>query len=269
MAAAQRESARLFWWSGRLLYVGSVGINTVPHAHHAVQVSIALAGRIRLRSDPSAEWTTCEAAIVPANQRHQLDAEANRLALFYFDPQCEESDRIVAPRVADARDGIVFIEPPPEAEWRPLLTSCLVGDPDPVQAARAWRTVINDLAGERHDPERIDARIEEAIATISALEDPRISAAEIASRVGLSPSRFAHLFREQMGLPLRRYLVWLRLQNAIAALSRGGTLTEAAHTAGFADSAHFSRAFRRMFGVPPSHVVKYSTIVQARNSIIW
>jgi AraC-like DNA-binding protein len=32
----------------------------------------------------------------------------------------------------------------------------------------------------------------------------------------------------------------------------GGSLTDAAHEAGFADSAHLSRTFRRMFGVAPS-----------------
>jgi AraC-like DNA-binding protein len=30
----------------------------------------------------------------------------------------------------------------------------------------------------------------------------------------------------------------------------GASLTEAAHEAGFADSAHFSRTFRRTFGLP-------------------
>ena len=35
-----------------------------------------------------------------------------------------------------------------------------------------------------------------------------------------------------------------------AVLAGGRSLTEAAHEAGFADSAHFSRTFRRMFGLP-------------------
>lgn len=35
-------------------------------------------------------------------------------------------------------------------------------------------------------------------------------------------------------------------------MGSGSSLTEAAHAAGFADSAHFSRTFRRMFGVAPA-----------------
>lgn len=66
----------------------------------------------------------------------------------------------------------------------------------------------------------------------------------------LSSSRARHLFVEQTGLPFRSYLLWLRITKAVRIMSAGSSLTEAAHEAGFADSAHFSRTFRRMFGIP-------------------
>jgi AraC family transcriptional regulator len=53
---------------------------------------------------------------------------------------------------------------------------------------------------------------------------------------------------EHTGLPFRTYLLWLRLTKAVGVFAGGRSLTEAAHEAGFADSAHFSRTFRRMFG---------------------
>ena len=46
----------------------------------------------------------------------------------------------------------------------------------------------------------------------------------------------------------------MRLERAAGELAHGRTLTEAAHAAGFADSAHLSRVFRRMFGIAPSDV---------------
>jgi len=36
---------------------------------------------------------------------------------------------------------------------------------------------------------------------------------------------------------------------AVEIFAGGGSLTEAAHRAGFSDSAHLSRTFRRMFGI--------------------
>jgi AraC-like DNA-binding protein len=78
------------------------------------------------------------------------------------------------------------------------------------------------------------------------------SLASLAAVVGLSPGRLMHVFTESIGVPLRPYLLWLKLQRAAAAVSTGVPLGEAAHLAGFADAAHMSRTFRRTFGVPPS-----------------
>ena len=56
--------------------------------------------------------------------------------------------------------------------------------------------------------------------------------------------------------PLRRYRLWNRMGAAVVACRDGGSLTEAAHAAGFASSAHFSTAFRDMFGMMPSELMK-------------
>ena len=57
-----------------------------------------------------------------------------------------------------------------------------------------------------------------------------------------------------MGLPIRRYVLWLRLRDVMFSLAAGHSLTEAAHRAGFSDSPHLSRTFRGMFGFPPSAI---------------
>src|SRR5215510_7262172 len=69
---------------------------------------------------------------------------------------------------------------------------------------------------------------------------------------GLSQSRFMHVFTESVRVPLRRYILWLRLQRASCELMDGVSVTTAAHSAGFSDAAHFTRTFRRMIGKTPS-----------------
>ncbi|WP_218018433.1 helix-turn-helix domain-containing protein [Nocardia amikacinitolerans] len=76
--------------------------------------------------------------------------------------------------------------------------------------------------------------------------------ADLARAVHLSESRLAHVFSAELGLPFRPYLRWLRVQRAVELLAAGHTLTEVAHGAGFADSAHLTRVCRAMFGAPPS-----------------
>ncbi|NOU52665.1 AraC family transcriptional regulator [Pseudoalteromonas sp. JBTF-M23] len=74
-------------------------------------------------------------------------------------------------------------------------------------------------------------------------------AKDIAQSLGLSKSRFLHVFKDNMQLPWRPYLLWRRLMCAIQSLSRGETATQAAYIAGFADSAHLSRTFKKQFGI--------------------
>jgi AraC-like DNA-binding protein len=77
--------------------------------------------------------------------------------------------------------------------------------------------------------------------------------------VGLSASRLTHLFTSQVGIPLRRYVLWSRLRIAISRVQAGDDLTDAAHGAGFADSAHLTRTTRDMFGLPPSVLSRHVT----------
>jgi AraC-like DNA-binding protein len=74
-------------------------------------------------------------------------------------------------------------------------------------------------------------------------------AAEISNQLALSESRFLHLFSQELGIAWRPYLLWCRLTCAIRAMVNNASATDAAHLAGFSDSAHLSRTFRNTFGM--------------------
>ncbi len=98
-------------------------------------------------------------------------------------------------------------------------------------------------------------RVDRIIASLAHRLDDATSLTALAADAALSPSRFRHLVSERVGMPLRPYVRWLRLQRALESAARGANLTEAAQSAGFADAAHLTRTMRRHFGVPPSAVV--------------
>jgi AraC-like DNA-binding protein len=50
---------------------------------------------------------------------------------------------------------------------------------------------------------------------------PRLD--EAARVAAVSPSRLTHLFTEEMGIPFRRYVLWLRLMLAVQAIAAGMT----------------------------------------------
>lgn len=242
---------QLFLWPGRALYIGT-SADTEAHAHHALQICIGVEEECRLRSTPRSPWRRHAGVVIGADVGHLLD-RGQHLALFYIDPESDEGLRL-----ASAMRGSDFL--PIEAARLEGVRRRLPLSMAQMSAADAG-TVLDEIVEglvaaprvRRHDP-----RIVGALERLRRDSCARRALAEVASEVSLSPSRFAHLFRADTGLPLRRYLLWLRLVEAVREIARGGSVTEAAHAAGFADSAHLTRTFRRMFGVAPSAIARGS-----------
>lgn len=80
---------------------------------------------------------------------------------------------------------------------------------------------------------------------------------ELAREAGLSPFHLARVFREEVGVPVHRYLIRTRLGKALQAMrSADADLTGIAQDAGFANHSHFTLQFRSLFGVTPSQLRK-------------
>jgi AraC-like DNA-binding protein len=94
------------------------------------------------------------------------------------------------------------------------------------------------------------------LAAIRASDDLRMSLDQAAEMAFLSPTRFAHLFRDQVGLPFSRYMLWRKLTRAMVAIASERTIAAAAHAADFADAAHLTRTFYQMVGMAPSALMR-------------
>jgi len=78
-----------------------------------------------------------------------------------------------------------------------------------------------------------------------------ISLAELAAVADLSPFHLNRVFRSAIGLPPHRYLEQLRVRRARALLGGALPLSQVALDSGFVDQSHFTRHFKRHFGVTP------------------
>ena len=236
----------LYIGENRVLYAGT-GIEAEMHEHFALSVLIALDGDFKI-GRPGGSLRTCEGVIVSANVRHELKSSETRMVVLQFDPDqidAAESELLVpgdiAPFKREQIAGILSdLEELPEG-----LADC----------ERAWQiydSVLKSLGFLRDEPPELDERIVKVIEHLREFYEEKISVGDLAELVGLSEDRLMRLFREQLGIPIRRYHLWIRLRKAATFLKDGVNLTHAAHEAGFADSAHFSRTFKNMFGVAPS-----------------
>jgi AraC family transcriptional regulator of arabinose operon len=98
----------------------------------------------------------------------------------------------------------------------------------------------------------VDARIRRVEALIAADPGAPHTVRSLAAGVALSPSRFAHLFTQQLGRPPMRALREARLRHAARLLeSTDLSVDRVATASGFASPFHFNRVFRERYGMPP------------------
>ncbi|MFC6329583.1 helix-turn-helix transcriptional regulator, partial [Alloalcanivorax gelatiniphagus] len=108
---------------------------------------------------------------------------------------------------------------------------------------------------EAGEPRPLDERIRAACLCLRR-GDGEVGGAELAAAVGLSESRFRHLFREELGVNLKRFQLHLKCQRALTLWRDGMSLTDLALAAGFYDQPHLNRTLRAMFDTLPSRYAR-------------
>jgi AraC family transcriptional regulator len=143
---------------------------------------------------------------------------------------------------------------PLEPLWADVTSLQLVADV--LEAAFARR----ELPGKnrRLDTEKEHADLTEAVkSSLASRLCERLTLDEIARAVDTSPFHLSRVFQRQTGVPIHRYLSGLRLRTALERLEAGARdLTALALEFNFSSHSHFTDAFHREFGCPPSDVRK-------------
>lgn len=246
-------------WGARAMYLGP-SLALPAHRNAVAVLAIALAGALDVAIDPrkpALGFRTCRSALIEPNALHLLRATGSAMAFIYVDAM---SDDLAVIRTAcgergrrvsyDFRNETALIEllasmERHEAGWlaaRPALVALLGLEAGRECGERRLGPVVRDLLD---NPGQTDG------------------APRFAIRVGLSSSRLQHLFKQETGVPFRRFRLWARMRRALIAVMRGASLTSAAHDAGFASSAHLSTAFKEMFGMPPSALLAGAPVLVA------
>lgn len=221
---------------------------SAPHAHHGMHLVLAIDGAIYARVGDEPSPVKSAGIITEPDVAHEINFASDDVLLVFIDP---ESDAGAALRAVISGRARRISSTERDAIDRAL---------SPLEIMREggveWLRSVASALGATLP--RTRAKLHPAVSKVLSLartmDDESLSLGALAESVGLSEGRLMHAFTESVGIPLRPYVAWLRVQRAVAAIAGGAALSEAAASAGFADASHMSRTFRKMLGLSPSEL---------------
>jgi AraC family transcriptional regulator, arabinose operon regulatory protein len=99
----------------------------------------------------------------------------------------------------------------------------------------------------------VDRRVCKTCDILAMSWNKRVALAELSKNVGLSSSRLEHLFKMEVGVSIREYVLRHRLQAAAHLLAATDLrIKEICYRVGFGDFSGFDHLFKRTFGIAPS-----------------
>lgn len=250
MTTGESERNQLYIWQGRALYATRENV-TEPHGHYASSILLGINDTFQV-TESGGTPREYRAAVLSPNIYHALDGSGTRMIILQIDPDFSEYRPLEKRMDGHSVLGLDFAMFSSLAD---RFETMFAGTLDCREARGLYDDILTAITRVPAQHPTLDERVRTALRILKEEKPDTVSVPALAGQVDLSPDRFMHLFKENMGLPVRKYLLWLKLQRAARAMKDGANLTRAAHEAGFSDSAHLSRTFKDMFGLPPSYLL--------------
>ena len=221
------------------LIIGTVTDNK-PHRHYAIQLTIALEGDFFVNGNK----VDTGFHLQPVLQSHQISATDDVVVLL-VNPATSFGDWLT--HVTNDLKQCCLV-----------IASLVKSGVKTKESANKILLAVEQFTEQYIEryvatlaPTRQEQRINRALVILEQNSQAITPAHDIANRVGLSTSRFLHLFKQHTQITYRRLQLWLKLMASIDKLLTERSITDVAYCYGFSDSAHYSRTFKECFGFSP------------------
>ena len=242
---------RWYLWDGGFLLIGRAKGVVPAHSHHAIQIVISLDEPFAICGHHE-DWRQGRGLVVRPDAIHSFDCNGAYGAMLFVDPESSEGvwlQTLLTQDITIVPDARLTAS---VSELRTFAEQPFAG----MEVGALIRHCVHALSPGPPPMRRLDPRVTKVLNSIQASDDLRVSLDTAAGMAFLSPSRFAHLFKEQVGLPFSRYMLWRKLTRAMLAVGSERTIADAAQAADFADAAHLTRTFYQMVGMAPSVLMR-------------
>lgn len=247
--SAPHAPSLLYLWESRTLFLGRL-LEPLQLSQAAATFIISLDEPLHVHADSSG--FRCQSILLPPGYSVSINSGDSCVANCYLDPFGEDF-HLLRQRMRQSR-GRVACSIDNEVE---LIAQFRAMHRRAPSSAEGYAEVDSIIRPADRPPYFVDPRIERTIDLIKKTVGENLSVAQLAEHVSLSAPRLTQLFRQQIGVPIRRYRQWHRLYVTATGVAAGLSLTDASVAAGFTDSSHFSHTFRDMLGMKPSEILAH------------
>lgn len=240
----------VYFWNSKILIWGN-DFSEVYHHHYPIQIIISkdnvtasLKNEMEINS---------KVIIIGSNVEHHCKMKGKIVSLF-IDPETnigKEMSRFISSKKLDS-----LPDNPLENNISAIFDTLENNKGNFSIIKELFNSIFYSYINKDKGFQELDFRIKKVLNRIQESTYKKISVSELALSAQLSESRLMHLFKNCVGVPIRRYLLWKRLIDGILLLQKGEPFSYSAYEAGFSDYAHFSRTFKSNFGTTLKKIFK-------------
>lgn len=240
---------RVFWDKDNIGVI-SDRLNTLEHAHCVIQIFISIDEPLFVSVE--GEKISGECVIVNKEVRHVFTCESIRHMSILIPPTSGLADRL-----SKRLNGDYYVCD--KSESADIVTAAreLIKANNMTQYRKVIQ-IIERIMGIEKTQRVIDTRIIELLEYLEECDCYNHTIQSLARKVALSPSRLSHLFKNQIGITLKSYILLHQLQKAFIALFKGSSVTEAAMNSGFVSPSHFGATVKKWMGINVTSTIKDS-----------
>lgn len=239
---------KVFWDKDNIAFFSNQ-VNAAPHSHYVLQAFLGLDEPLKVTVEN--QQITGKCIVVNTNVKHAFSCESKMRLSILIEPSSSFAKELIK-----MIDGNYLIC---DSNIEPIQQkAAALYDTNDKQQYIAFIQDFAKLLGIERNSQILDERISGLLEILQTCDCYDHTIESFAKSVCLSPSRLSHLFREQIGVPLKSYILFHQLEKAFTELLNGASITDAAMLAGFDSPSHFAATVKKWMGMPVSASLKDS-----------
>ena len=217
------------------------------HSHLAVHLIVGLGAGLHCTvADKNFDT---DAVFIASDIPHTAYSDSGEMLVFLFDPACSYANEIERVYLR-GKEYFLF-----NLEQATMIRNLWAQNRDSMK--KADKAILDFLGFSKSEGRKLDERVADVLSILKETNEVPENAVDfLCSKVCLSKSRLSHLFKENLGISLSRYLAWEKMRKGYILFQKYGNITDAAMMAGFDSPSHFATTCKRMFGISFSEIMK-------------